>query len=109
MALCNVFTLKKATLSVVHFLKLCSATLPYPALVFSDLLFIYSSLMCFAQHCQSAQRTGAAPLAENAPRRTSQDIGTPSFDDDHDDDYDDDDDDDDDDDYDDHDGAGKGL
>ena len=40
---------------------------------------------------------GAAPLAENAPRRSSQDIGTPSYDDDDDDDNDEDDDNDDDD------------
>ena len=62
------------------------------ALHWSTLLFTGPPLLYFAQHCQPAWRSPS--LAENAPRRSSQDIGTPSFDDDHDDDQDDNDDDD---------------
>ena len=58
---------------------LCSTLSNTSTLHWSPLLYIASTLAA----------AGAAPLAENAPRRSSQDIGTPSFDDDDDDDNDD--------------------
>ena len=51
---------------------LCSTLSNTSTLHWSPLLYIASTLAA----------AGAAPLAENAPRRSSQDIGTPSCDDD---------------------------